>query len=83
MRLFDRIVAWNARQAQHKSVVTLFFKAIVGFLLAGVLLAVIVPPLHSRGVPLRSWMIWSVMALTIGACIGPDLYHRYHRRALK
>jgi hypothetical protein len=42
--------------------------------------AVIVPPMHARGVPLRAWMVWTVMALSIAICIGPDLYRRYRRR---
>jgi uncharacterized membrane-anchored protein len=80
MRIMDGILAWNARQAQRLSVISIVLKAFVGFLLAGIVMAVIVPPMHARGVPLRAWMVWTVMALSIAICIGPDLYRRYRRR---
>ena len=83
MTVMDRIVAWNAREAQRWSAVTVVFKGIVGFLLAGVILAILVPPLHRRGVPLQAWMIWTVMALSIAVCVAPDLYYRYRQRNIK
>ena len=80
MTLMDRIVTWNARQSQRWFVPNLVFKGFVGFLLAGVVLALVVPALHTRGVVLQAWMIWSVIALMIAVCIGPDLFYRYRRR---
>jgi hypothetical protein len=80
MTLMDRIVAWNARQSQRWFVPNLVFKGFAGFLLAGVVLALVVPALHTRGVVLQAWMIWSVIALMIAVCIGPDLFYRYRRR---
>jgi hypothetical protein len=79
MTLMDRIVAWNARQSQRWFVPNLLFKAFAGFLLAGVILAIVVPVLHTRGVPLQGWMIWGVMIVMIVVCTGPDLYQRYRR----
>jgi hypothetical protein len=81
MKMAERIVSWNARQATRFSVISILLKALVGFLLAGILMAVIVPPLHARGVPLRGWMVWTVMVLSIAVCIVQDLYSRYRRRA--
>lgn len=82
MKIMDRIVAWNARQAQRFSVLSIVLKAFVGFFLAAILMAIIVPPLHARGIPLRGWMVWTVMALSIAICIGPDLYRRYRSRGV-
>jgi hypothetical protein len=79
MTLMDRIVAWNARQSQRWFVPNLMFKGVAGFLLAGVILAILVPTLHARGVVLRGWMIWGVMILMIVVCTAPDLYQRYRR----
>jgi hypothetical protein len=79
MALMDRIVAWNARQSQRWFVPNLMFKAFAGFLLAGVLLGILVPALHARGVVLQDWMIWGVIILMIVVCTAPDLYHRYRR----
>ena len=81
MTVMDRIVAWNARQSQRWFVPNLVFKAIAGFLLAGVILAILVPALHVRGVALEGWMIWGVMVLMIVVCTAPDVYQRYRRNS--
>jgi len=83
MTLMDRIVAWNAQQSQHWSVPNMLLKGFVGFLLGGVVLAILVPALHARGLVLQAWMIWGVIAVMIAVCVVPDLYHRYRQRALK
>ena len=78
MKAMDRIVAWNAQQqAIRVTIPILLLKAVVGFVLAGFVLAILVPFLHSRGIGLREWMIWTIMAALIAVCVGPDLYHRY------
>jgi hypothetical protein len=61
----------------------MMLKGFVGFLLAGVVLAILVPVLHGRGVTLQGWMIWGVMALMIAVCTGPDLYQKYRNRERK
>ena len=84
MTLMDRIVAWNARQSQQQWLVpNILLKGFVGFLLAGVVLAILVPALHAQGVVLQAWMIWGVMAAMIAVCVAPDLYHRYRQRTIK
>ena len=47
MNWMDRIVAWNARQAKSWTIPVMVLKAFVGYLLGGVVLAVIVPFLHA------------------------------------
>src|SRR5437867_10762321 len=84
MNWMDRIVAWNARQAKSWTIPVMVLKAFVGYLLGGVVLAVIVPFLHARGVSLQEWMAWGVILTTIVACVGPDVYYRLrHRRGLR
>ena len=80
MTWMDRIVAWNARQAKSWTIPVVLLKGVVGYFLGGVLLAVIVPFLHARGVSLREWMAWGVILTTIAVCVGPELYHRRRRR---
>ena len=80
MKTMDRFVAWNARQAGRLTIPILLLKAFAGFLLAGILMAVLVPFLHNRDVVLRPWMIWTVISLMIAVCAGPDLYQRYRRK---
>ena len=80
MAWMDRIVAWNARQAESWTIPVMLLKGILGYFLGGVLLAVIVPFLHARGVSLREWMAWGVILMTIAVCVGPDLYHRRRRK---
>jgi uncharacterized membrane protein len=80
MTWMDKIVAWNARQAKSWPIPALLLEGVVGFFLGGVLLAVIVPALHARGISLREWMAWGVIVLSIAACVVPDLYYRRLRR---
>ncbi len=79
MLIIDRIVSFNAWLARF-TIPNILLKGLLGYALAGVLLALLVPPLHARGIALRGWMVWSTIAGMIGICIGPDLYQRYRRR---
>ena len=80
MLIIDRIVSFNAWLARF-TIPNILLKALVGYALAGVLLAVVAPPLHTRGIALRGWMVWSTILGMIAVCIVPDIYHRYRRRA--
>jgi hypothetical protein len=81
MFIIDRIISFNAWLARF-TIPNVLLKALLGYALAGVLLAVIVPPLHARGIALRGWMVWSTILGTIAICIVPDLYQRYRRRSV-
>ena len=84
MNWMDRIVEWNAGQAKSWTIPVMLLKAIVGYFLGGVLLAVIVPFLHARSMSLREWMVWAVIFATIAACVTPDLYYRRrHRKGIR
>ena len=81
MFIIDRIIAFNAWLARF-TIPHILLKALLGYALAGVLLALIVPWTHGRGIPLRGWMVWTLIAGMIAICIAPDLYRRYRRRAV-
>jgi hypothetical protein len=80
MFIIDRIISFNAWLARF-TIPNILLKGLLGYALGGVLLAVIVPWLHTRGTALRGWMVWSVILGMIAICIGPDLYRRYRRHA--
>lgn len=60
----------------------ILLKGLLGYALAGVMLALAVPRLHARGIALRSWMAWTTILVMIAICIAPDVYRRYRRRAV-
>lgn len=60
----------------------LLLKALLGYALAGVLLALIVPKLHAHGIGVRGWMAWGTILVMIAICVAPDVYRRYGRRAV-
>jgi hypothetical protein len=79
MSIIDRIVSFNAWLARF-TIPNFLLKALLGFALAGVLLAVVVPPLHARGTTLRAWMVWGTILGMMAICVAPGLYGRYRRR---
>jgi len=81
MFIIDRIVAFNAWLARF-TIPNILVKALLGYALAGVLLAIIVPPLHARGIVLRGWMVWTTIAGMMAICVAPGLYQRYRRRSM-
>ena len=79
MFIIDRIVSFNAWLARF-TIPNIFLKALLGYVLGGVILAIVVPPLHARGIALRGWMAWSTIVVMILICTGPSLYSRFQRR---
>ena len=80
MLIIDRIVSFNAWLARF-TIPNILLKGLLGYVLGGVILGIIVPPLHARGIALRAWMAWSTIVVMILICTGPDLYSRHRRRA--
>jgi hypothetical protein len=58
----------------------ILLEALLGYALGGVLLAVMVPALHARGIALRGWMTWGTILGMMAICIAPDVYCRARRR---
>jgi hypothetical protein len=79
MFIIDRIVSFNAWLARF-TIPNILLKALLGYVLGGIVLAIVVPPLHARGIALRGWMAWSTIIVMILICTAPDLYGRYRRR---
>ena len=77
MNITDRINRANARSRRVPRVI---FKGILAWFLAGIVLAIMVPPLHTRGIELRQWMAWAVIGAAFALCIGPDLVRRFTYR---
>ena len=55
-------------------------KAFVAFVIAGVVMAILVPQLHTRGVALRGWMVWAVIASALAISLGPEAWRRWRTR---
>ena len=81
MRWMDRVVAWNAQSSAVEgwSVPRFLLKAVIVYLMVGVLMAIIVPVIHSQGVALRGWMIGAVLIASI-VIVNTDVYRRRRSR---
>ena len=73
MTLTDRI---NRANARSRRVPSLFFRLLIAWFISAIVLAVLVPALHTRDVEISSWMVWAVILATLGLCVGPDLVRR-------
>ena len=77
MTLTDRI---NRANARSRRVPSLFFRLLIAWFISAIVLAVLVPTLHTRGVEIRPWMVWVVILATLGLCVGPDLIRPVRKR---
>jgi len=73
MSLTDRI---NRANARSRRVPPLVLKMLLAWFLSAIILGVLVPVLHQRGVELRAWMPWAVIIAALALCVGPDLVSR-------
>ena len=58
-------------------------RAFVAFVVAAIVMAVLVPQMHTRDVSLRGWMVWAVIASALAVCLGPEGWRRWKARAGK
>jgi hypothetical protein len=77
MSMSDRINRANARSRRVSPVI---FKVILAWFLSGIVMALLVPLLHARGVALQQWMAWTVILAALALCVGPDLVRRFTKR---
>ncbi|HJR58067.1 MAG TPA: hypothetical protein VJ813_01660 [Vicinamibacterales bacterium] len=77
MKTTDRINRANARSRRVSPVI---FKILMAWLLSAIVMAIMVPSLHARGVTLQQWMVWTVILAALGLCVGPDLVRRFTKR---
>jgi hypothetical protein len=78
MTMSDWIHRVNARSRRVPSVL---LKLVLAWFLSGIVLAMLVPVLHGRGLELRAWMVWAVILASLALCVGPDLGARLRRRS--
>jgi hypothetical protein len=73
MSLIDQINRANARSRRVPSII---FRVLLAWLLSAIVLGLLVPALHARGIELRGWMPWAVILGALVLCVGPVLVRR-------
>jgi hypothetical protein len=70
MSMQERINSANARSRRVPAVI---FKVILAWFLSGIVLALLVPVLHRRGVELSHWIVWPVILASTMLCLGGEI----------
>jgi ABC-type uncharacterized transport system permease subunit len=70
MSMQERINSANARSRRVPAVI---FKAILAWFLSGIVLALLVPALHARGIELSHWIVWPVILASMALCLGGEI----------
>ena len=65
--------ATTDRNAKAWQVPTMLIKVFFAFVIAGLVMAILVPAMHTRGVTLQGWMVWGVIAASVAVCMAPDI----------
>jgi hypothetical protein len=78
MTLIDQI---NRANARSRRVPSILFRVLIAWVVSAIVLALLIPALHARGVEIRAWMPWTVILLSLALCVLPDLVRRKNRRA--
>lgn len=73
----ERIHDWNLR-AGH--VPLLLVKAFLAFVIAALVMALLVPFMHRRGVALEGWMVGTVVVASLAIGLGPGLWRQWRAR---
>lgn len=76
MSLTDQI---NRANARSRRVPSLVLRLLIAWFLSAIILSLLVPVLHARGVALQAWMPWTVIGASLALCVGPDLVRRFKR----
>ena len=63
----------NARSRRVPSIV---FRMALALAAGAVVLALLVPALHRRGIPLEGWMAWGVILLVLALVLLPEAARR-------
>lgn len=77
MSLIDQI---NRANARSRRVPSILFRMLLAWLLSAIVLGLLVPALHARGIELRAWMPWAVILAALVLCVGPALVRRHVNR---
>jgi hypothetical protein len=73
MTLIDQINRANARSRRVPSII---FRVLLAWLLSAIVLGLLVPALHARGIQLQAWMAWAIILAALVLCVGPVLIRR-------
>ena len=77
MTMTDRIHRANARSRRVPSFV---LRLVLAMSAGGILLAVLVPPMHRSGIAFESWMAWGVILACLVLALWPELARLVSRR---
>ncbi len=58
----------------------MLLKAVLAFVIAAIVMAILVPQMHARGVTLRGWMVWMVIASSFAIAVVPSVWRRWKTR---
>ena len=78
MTMTDRVHRANARSRRVPSLVLRVFLALFA---GGIVLALLVPALQTRGIALQGWMAWGVILALLAVALGPEMVRRMSRQA--
>jgi hypothetical protein len=70
MSMQERIHSANARSRRVPAVI---FKMILAWGLSGIVLALLMPALHARGIALSHWIVWPVILASMALCLGGEI----------
>ena len=51
----------------------------LSLVISAIVLALLVPAMHSKGWGLRAWMVWGVILGSLALSVGPGLWVRYRK----
>lgn len=77
MSLQERIHSTNARS---RRVPIVLFKVFLALILSAIVLAVMVPALHLRGIALTHWIIWPVILAAMALSLGGEIRTAFRGR---
>jgi hypothetical protein len=77
MSMQERINRANARTWRVPAVI---FKLILAWFLSGIILALLMPVLHARGIALSHWIVWPVILASTALCLGGEIRSAFRGR---
>lgn len=59
----------------------MLIKLFFAFVIAGLVMAILVPAMHTQGISLRGWMVWGVIAASVAVCMAPEFWRWWASRS--
>jgi hypothetical protein len=70
MDMHERI---NSANARSRRVPIVIFKVLLAWFLSAIVMALLVPALHGRGLELSHWIVWPVILAAMALCLGGEI----------